>query len=371
MSQIQIEKEKKRVQFIDMVRGITILFLCMYHIIAPGMTRAFFTGSVGTLLFSFFFFSGYFYTPGKKSIGSNIAGRAKSLLGPFFTYSIAFWLIGSIILVLQGSESVTDALCCLRNFYGGSIWNRDIQDFFGWDYHSLGKSYPFLADFWFLPALFLASVLFIIVVEKAADNLALQGVIIAVMIFVSGILRYFGMSFPYNLQLIPFWSAFLILGNVFRESKLFDRLSGAKAWICGALISVISYGIAVYTGYGTTLFRGTFDEPEVLTMLAMFVNGILCIYGVSLLCKGTEDKGVNVDKLAYLGSHSVYLFLYHVYIAWMICQFTGFSMRYDPETLTTAIFAKSVLLAVISIALSILVSVLADRFRGTKYSFLF
>ena len=154
-------------------------------------------------------------------------------------------------------------------------------------------------------------------------------------------------------------------------NQIFDRLSGAKAWTCGVLISMVTCGIGVYTGYGTTLFRGTFDEPEVLTMLVMFVNGILCIYGVSLLCKGAEDKGLNVDKLAYLGSHSVYLFLYHVYIAWMICQFTGFSMRYDPETLTAAIFAKSVLLAVASIILSILVSIGADRFRDTKYSFLF
>ena len=47
-------KELKRVRFIDMVKGITILCVALYHIIAPGMFRTFFAGIIGSLFFCFF-----------------------------------------------------------------------------------------------------------------------------------------------------------------------------------------------------------------------------------------------------------------------------------------------------------------------------
>ena len=351
-------EEKKRVQFIDMVKGLTILSVAIYHIIAPGMFRTFFAGTIGSMFFSFFFFSGYFYSPGKHPIGESLKSRTKSLLGPFFSYSIGFWIVGSIILIAQGAETFLDAVCCLRNFYAGSIWNRTIQDLFSWDYHSLGKNYPFLADFWFLPALFFASIVFILLIEKVATTLPKQIASIVLLLLITGILRAFTISLPYNLQIVPFYASFLILGYICRKQAVFDKFSGAKAWIIGILISVLTLGFSAYFGYGTNLFRGTFEEPEPLIMVFEFALGTACILGLSVLCKQFEDTGINVDSLAYLGSHSIYLYMYHVFIAWIICRFTGFSMRYDPETMTVDTFEKSLLLAIVSIAISIAISVM-------------
>ena len=351
--------EKKRVQFIDMVKGMTILCVAFYHIIAPGMFWRFFAGIIGSLFFCFFFFSGYFYSPGKKTLTESILSRAKSLLVPFFSYSLTFWIIGSIILIIQGAETIVDALCCLRNFYAGSIWNRVIQDQFGWEYHSLGRNYPFLADFWFLPALFLASIVFIVIVEKISKTIISQFISMAVLLFISGALSYFSINLPYNLQMIPFWAALVLLGYTCKLLKVFDRLKGMAAWILGALAAVISISVIVSLGYGTNLFRGIFDEPVVWVMIFLFINGFISIWGVSMVSKQIEDIGVNVSKIAFLGSHSIYLYMYHVFIAWLICSFTGFSMRYDPETMTVSTLEKSILLSLVSIVISILISVLA------------
>ena len=351
--------EKKRVQFIDMVKGMTILCVAFYHIIAPGMFWRFFAGIIGSLFFCFFFFSGYFYSPGKKTLTESILSRAKSLLVPFFSYSLTFWIIGSIILIIQGAETIVDALCCLRNFYAGSIWNRVIQDQFGWEYHSLGRNYPFLADFWFLPALFLASIVFIVIVEKISKTVTSQFIAMAVLLLISGVLSYFSIDLPYNLHLTPFWAALVLLGYTCKVLKVFDRLQGMTAWVSGALAAVISISVVVSLGYGTNLFRGTFEEPVVPVMIFLFINGFISIWGVSMVCKQIEDIGVNVSKLAFLGSHSIYLYMYHVFIAWLICSFTGFSMRYDPETMTVSTLEKSILLSLVSIVISILISVLA------------
>ncbi|MBQ9607308.1 MAG: acyltransferase family protein [Lachnospiraceae bacterium] len=365
-------EEKKRVQFIDMVKGITILCVALYHIIAPGMFRTFFAGIIGSLFFCFFFFSGYFYSPGKKTVTESIASRAKSLLIPFFSYSLTFWIIGSIILIIQGAETIIDALCCLRNFYAGSIWNRVIQDLFGWEYHSLGKNYPFLADFWFLPALFLASIVFIVIVEKISRTIISQFIAMVVLLFITGTLSFLSIDLPYNLQLIPFWAALVLLGYTCKLLMVFDRLKGMTAWVSGTLIAVISISVIVSLGYGTNLFRGTFEEPVIPVMIFLYINGFISIWGVSMVCKQIEDIGVNVSKIAFFGSHSIYLYMYHVFIAWLICRFTGFSMRYDPETVTVLTFEKSILLSLVSVTISILISVLAaDKGKDIKVKRIF
>ena len=284
----------------------------------------------------------------------------------FFTYSISFRLVGSVILILKAEETITDALCCIRNFFEGSIWNRVIQDWFGWEYHSLGKNYPFLADFRFLPAMFLSSLLFILLVEKISRSVRSQIVTVAALLTAAGVLRAFAISLPYNLQLTPYWTAIILLGQIGGTIKVFDKLSGVAAWVTGITASVLSVGAASYFGFGTNLYRGSFDEPEPLIMIVILLFGSVGTLGFSLVCKQIENSGIKVDKLAYLGSHSIYLYMYHVFIAWIICMITGFSMRYDPKTVTVEQFAYSLLLAEVSITVSILISICVEKIKGRR-----
>ena len=66
------------------------------------------------MLVSFFFLSGYFHKPGKRTLKENIKSRVKALMVPFFKYSLLFWAIGSIQLVVTKKETINDAFCCLR-----------------------------------------------------------------------------------------------------------------------------------------------------------------------------------------------------------------------------------------------------------------
>ncbi len=356
--------DKKRVKFIDMVKGLTILSIASYHIIAPGIVKFILAGICSIMFFSFFFYSGYLYTPGRAGIGKSIASRAKGLLLPFLQYSLSFWAVGTVVLLAKGEESITEALCCLRNFFIGAIWNRTIQDLFSWEYYSLGKRYPFLADFWFLPTMFMASVLFIILREKICRTVASSLISIAVMLAAVGILRGCSISLPYNLQLIPFWSAIMLAGAVGREREIFARLKGASAWLVGAIVTVASVGVAAFLGWGKNLFRGAFDEPEPVTMLILFCLGCVSVWAISVLCRQIEEAGIRVDKMAYLGSHSIYIYMYHYFIAWLICMVTGFSMRYDEQDVAADVLVKSFILAAVSIALSVLISVCVDRRRS-------
>lgn len=352
---------KRRIKYIDMVKGISLLCIAMYHIVAPSILKNVLMGMCAVMFFSFFFYAGYLYESGKYDIKSSIAKRAKGLLLPFVKYSISFWAVGSVVLIIKGEETITDALCCLRNFFGGSIWNRTIQDWFGWDYHHLGKNYPFLADFWFLISLFLASVVFVILREKICKRAATMLITVVIMLAITGLLRGFAISLPYNLQLIPFWTAIMLMGSVFKELNVFDKIKGLSAYLIGAGMFILGIGISVYLKWGINLFRGEFDEPEIVTMLVLFCLGILTTWGISMICKQMEDSEINISKIAYIGSHAIFIYMYHYFIAWMIAMFTGFSIRYDVSNMTAGTLPISIVIAVVSIALSILIGVVSTK----------
>ena len=366
-----MSSDAKRLQFVDMVKGISILFVVFYHILAPTPVRSFLGHVMEICLAAFFFFSGYFHRPGKRTFGQNLKTRAKALLIPLFKYSIFFWAVGSVYLVATGGAPVSETLYCLRNFFGGCIWNRTIQNWFGWEYYSLGKRYFFLADFWFLIAMMFASILFLVVVDFVVKSKWKTLVAALALFTVTGILRGFAIDLPYNLQLIPFWTAFMLLGAFAGNSGLFEskRLTGAKEWILALLSLAAGVAIALVRPESSNLFRGSFPENEVVNMLFCIAASLLGIWGLAVICKKTETAGVRVKELAWLGSHSLLIYIYHMFFAWIISVITGFSVFY-PEDPDPGMIAKSVLLSVVCLTLCILRYVIGDaltaKLRGKR-----
>ena len=352
---------KKRVQFIDMIKGIAVLAVVFYHLTAPSLIHTVAAGLCSPSLFAFFALSGYFFTPGKRTLAENLSNRTKSLMIPFFKYSLLFWVIGTIIHLIRKSITMFEALCCLRNFYIGCIWNRVIQDWFSLEYYKLGSRYMFLADFWFLLALFLASILFFLLADKVMGSGVKEGISIVVLLAVSGVLRGFAVSLPYNLQLTPFWTACMLAGAIAKERDVFNLsiMKGAAGWILSIVLTCLSAGVCIFSGYGANLFRGTFDPFEPLTMLILFVCGAGFTWGLGTLCKLIEDAGTRVTELAWFGSHSLYIYLFHMLYGWLISVITGFPITYKDEITDTTV-AISLVIAVVSLGLSILTALVSD-----------
>ena len=360
-----METAKKRLQFVDMAKGIAAICIVFYHILAPTAFSSVVTGITSGALFLFFVLSGYFYTPGKRSLKANIAGKAKALLIPFFGYSLSFWAVGTIYYLIVGTVPFIETLYCLRNFYVGCIWNRTIQDWFSLEYYSLGKRYIFLADFWFLLALLFAYILFLIIADKVLRSKVKESVAIVVLLTVTGVLRSFQIFLPYNLQLVPFWTALLLFGAIMKERDLYNLpfMKGIKAWFISIGSVAIGVTVLTITGFGTNVFRGTFDWIEPITMVILFVCSILVVWGFGSFCKLWEETGARINEIAWLGSHSLYIYLFHMFYAWLISTITGFSILYKDE-ITAQTVVISVLIALASLALSILTGIIADIISG-------
>lgn len=356
---------KKRLQFVDMMKGLAILGVLFYHLTAPCGFKYVLEHITENFLIVFFFFSGYFYKVGKRFLGESIWTRFKATMFPFVKYSLIFWVIGSAYLLIAGLETIIDALCCLRNFYGGCIWNRVIQDWFGWEYHSLGKRYMFLADFWFLLALFLSSVLFFLLAKFVLPSKWKTLTASVVLFAVTGVLRAFAVSLPYNLQLIPFWAAFLLLGSLAQYNSAFELkwVSGAKGWIISILALAAGVTIAMFKQPCTNLFRGGFSDVEVVSMLLTIASSLLFIWGLGNICRLVETSGIRVKELSWLGSHSLLIYLFHMFFAWIICIITGFSLNFE-ETVAVDVVAKSLLLGFVCLGLCILLNIVVDKIKA-------
>ena len=357
----------QRLNFADMMKGVTILVMVIYHILAPCGFKTFINHILASALVVFFFYSGYFYKPGAKPFLENLKSRAKALLIPFFKYSLFFWLVGSIVMVIQKVEPINEAFLCLRNFFAGCIWNRNIQDWFGWEYYHLGKRYSFLGDFWFLIAMMFASIIFFPIADRVLKS-AVKTIIAVVLLFaITGALRTYQITLPYNLQLVPFWAGCLLLGTLAGQYKLLEikAFEGAKEVVLAIISLGIGIAICMYKEPDLNTYRGTFVENEVYNMTLVIVSSIFIIWGGSVLCKCIESAGIRVKEISWLGSHSLLIYLYHMFFAWIICQITGFSMKYE-EPVEMATVGKSALLCAACLTLCILRYVIEDKIKAGK-----
>ena len=358
----------KRLNYVDMVKGFATLIVVVYHLIAPGLLQNLATRLIDAALIIFFFYSGYFYRPGKRTYLENLKTRASSLLGPFFRYSTIFWIIGSAYLLLTDGETLIDALCCLRNFHAGCIWNRVIQGWFGWEYHSLGKRYYYLADFWFLQSMFIAGIVFFFLADRVLEDVKKVITAIVSLLVLTGLCLTFGISLPFNIQIVPFWAAIMLAGAYFGKVKIHEKIKskGFLKWLLYALVLLCGIAVSCWKEPSTNIFRGTFGEQEVLSMILCIGSSSLLIFGLSGLCRTYEEAGYRTDEIAWLGSHSLNIYLCHVFFAWLISVFTGFSIMNYGDSSTVAEKLFSVLLFVADMALCIGVEIFEQKLKEKK-----
>jgi fucose 4-O-acetylase-like acetyltransferase len=344
----------KRLNFADMVKGVAILLVVFYHLLAPCFVKTFTIKVIDAVLVAFFFYSGYFYKAGKRTYKENMIARVKSLLVPFFKYSMIFWIIGSIYLLASNQETILDALCCLRNFFAGCIWNRTIQNIFAWDYHSLGKRYAYLADFWFLLSMFFASAIFFPIADRVAGDKKKGILSIIGLYLLSALCLQFKIDLPYNMQIVPFWAATMLCGTLANQEKIFECGGADKKtkWIISLATLCLGILVSYWKTPSVNIFRGTFGENEVLSMALCILSSALIIFGFSLFCILYEEAGAHNTEAVWLGSHSLTVYIYHVFFAWALCTIFGFSMQYE-EVVDVATLLRSILLTIGSLALCI------------------
>lgn len=194
--------KNKRNQWLDIAKGLTIILMVLGHTSIPEIFSRFIWSFHMPL---FFIASGWTTNWGKYSFGEFMVKKSKNIMLPFVVYS-------TIILLIY------------EDLIGGGRLIQWLTS--GWEAYAL----------WFIPVLFLASVINRLLYMM--QNKCLRYVVMVVILVAGCLLSYEHLHLPWTLSSVPFASSLVLLGT---ELKRIQRWIDEPRWwmfACGFSMAI-------------------------------------------------------------------------------------------------------------------------------------
>lgn len=280
----------KRLTYIDIARGISIICIVLGHLGNATINRVVFTFHVPI----FFFITGYF-TTNKLPIKDFIKNKFKTLIIPYICTCCVIIFLGTVKALL------------------GNDLHSAIGSFIDWCYASFygaGDSYtdPFyikgIGAIWFLLATFWGSIFFRLTLNFK-ESLRISVIII---LFIIGHISSIIIWLPFSIQAGMCASLFMYIGFLFKqakttfqslypESKHFITIFALIMWL--SFIKNFKSFWLVHCDFG----RGIID-----------IAGCICAcYIILLIAKFIEEHFSFLNKwLSFLGKYSIFMLCIHI-----------------------------------------------------------
>lgn len=264
-------KEKKRILWLDIVRGVAFLMVIYSHLrFSDNSIMQFFSP---VYLASFFFISGYLFKEKQKFLVV-LEQRTRTLLIPFLIYG--FILIGlSQIVSFNEPISLADRI---KGFLSQNGHNELI---------------------WFVASLYLYSLFFFWVnkVSKSDRILLFLGVLLFIFNSIYSLMK--GPHLPWHLHTIGFGCFYMALGKWFKSSeKIIEKYMTPLCLFIGCMLYILlilfTRKTCSFSGDDTIIFSFT------LTLIGLFVFIGIC-----------KNKIMNNRFFLFVGANSLFYFAFH------------------------------------------------------------
>ena len=171
---MDVEYRKKRVEEIDVLRGIGIVLMIMGHVGYGTMFHRFIHSFHMPL---FYFISGYFFNP-DSNVCNFIIKKTKTLLLPYAVFAVLH--LGIWILLNPAKQSLIFEMICNIIFFP----NADI--------------YPIAGGLWFLVSLYITELIVFLAVRKNDNYFFLDIFFILLVLFASICTRVIPFELPFT-----------------------------------------------------------------------------------------------------------------------------------------------------------------------------
>lgn len=289
----------KRIQYIDMFRGIGILLMIMGHVYFGDLFDKYIHGFHMPM---FYFASGYFYKPvfDWMSYRKKIKRIVHSLLLPYMFFAC----ISITILIIK---------------YGISCKVFSLVVF-----NTSENGLPYFGALWFLTSLFFLEVIYITIqyVFNRNSIITTMVTVLSVIGFAIANLKINILPFGTSASLIglPFFHlAYIIKNGQGHYMKYFRSLDSIPPFFCIALLLIAS--VLIQLNGAVNMRTG-----EYCMQVLFFFNAVIYILGLWNLCRFFTSKFENkaIDSICYIGCNSiVFLCLNQSYIAF-VSKMTAF-----------------------------------------------
>ena len=291
--------KKARIGYIDIAKGIGMLTVIYGHIL--------YATNIYTYIYSFhmplfFFLAGMCYRKAKyASFPQIVKARAKTLLLPYFIFSVSTWAVWALYNLVFQNE--------VESYFSPLLQTFIAQGSGGYLVHNV--------PLWFIPCLFIVELLYYFIAKLPKRYILLICVVLATVghFMSKGVLGLSFSALPLSFDVAMTGIAFYAAGNLFTDpfgKKIPHQLAKREkpfCWGLSLLLCVLVFLIAplndVISMSGNLLGTST---------LFFYLIAFLGIASILLLSISFENSPfVQLKKgLIYIGRYSFYFMAVHV-----------------------------------------------------------
>lgn len=281
-------ENKRRILWLDVAKGICMLSVIAGHLGLKEANGIFFAYHLTV----FFILSGF--TLKNEFSRESLNKRFRGLMIPYFITCAAVMAMDAVNMVVvydqTNFKAITDKLASdlLQSFLAsGTITGIG-------DVDAGGK----IGAIWFLPALFFASALAQLLLQRYPDRKRRYGagILLALLAYISA--RF--IWFPFSVQSGVFVVPLLLLGYDLRHSNVLEKVKLPHFLLC---LAIFAGGVA--TGL-TKIYIVTTTTPDLILSAVCTLAASLCVYYLS---KKLERSRL----LAWIGRNSIYFLCVHLF----------------------------------------------------------
>ena len=279
---------KKRIEHIDIAKGIAILFVIIGHTIPDGIVK--------NIIYSFhmpvfFFLSGFFFKP--RPIKKLLARNAKRLLLPYAVTAGAITVLCTLKKLVK--LDLAGGVAVFKQYVLASLYCSGVDMPL---YQGASLTIPDIGGIWFLPALFIAFVILNPVVRYR------HGFVIVAVLACLGAFTKELIWLPFSIQSAMVCTVYMYCGWAFRNYDIFQKFDRPIIW-CAAVICWISGAIIA----GANIAASVTFETGVLNFVVAFL-GILVIHKLSMIVDA--HGGVAKKMLLFWGRETLFILCIHI-----------------------------------------------------------
>lgn len=305
---------------IDAVRGIGILLVVLGHNWLTLHDRGFLYQVIFSFHMPLFFVLSGIFLHESSMIGKSIRSRSISLLKPYF---VVLGLLGiAKYLAALKSGSTFDAPA----YFLGVVWGTGPM-----------LSWP---QMWFLPNLFLSSILALMIVKFAVRSQHPERIVTLISIVLLSIgmwsirrfWNYNDLSvaaftggtlpgLPWSLDLVPVTCAFILFGYLLRKRAKENAFNPGLFALAAGLFAALQ----IMSSATMDLNLRTYGDPFFSTTKAAL--GIYLVFGLAALLG--NHKRLHAF-FSYLGAASLFILIFHFYVEGLVfSKVAALGIRYE------------------------------------------
>ncbi len=308
---------KTRENFLDYGRALCIILVVLTHLATPNITYIVF------LLMAYFFFSsGYLANKTNLTFKEFVLKQFKKFIVPYYLMTLFYGIceIGRAYYLGYGDYRII--LVALVNMIYGS-GNLPRLGKFSEYINSLKfiRAYsvdlitetilPMTCHLWFLPALFCASILFFLYINKIRKHKWNDVIVIICLLLLASLESLAHPQLPYGLGR-GFWGcACMIVGYNAKELSFFTT-HPKKKYIFS--ISLVLFLLSLYfKAYQSSLVIGHYGFHGIWSVLIVFIGGASGSIAFSYIFIALDQVLKGKDNvLLYIGRNTMSIYLWHM-----------------------------------------------------------